>query len=200
MKSIITMTLLAAASAYSADATAKLPERAEKSYQAAEASFVKQYQTELTKLLKELERVKSEETKSGKLETALAVDALIKEVSAGKILKDALDSSNLDLLSSTKPTNPMPNPEKYIIGTWTRDDKRCTFGIFNDGNIHISWGDKPWKSGDKADAVGTWELFKHEGYIRLTYCGEYSVIQLPLTDGANKITDKNHVETTITKK
>lgn len=194
---------------YSADIT--LPVEVQKAVQSTEAEIAKARQLyedaaqkSSDKLLIVLKKSQETATKKGDLDTALAIKQKIESIQKGELIasvdEKAKSQAGVDLLGSKIVTS-VTNPEKYIIGTWTRADGRYSFGIQNDGTMNISWGTKPWKVGDKADAVGTWELFKHEGYVRLTYCGEYSDIALPLTTGDNKLVDnKIKAETTISKK
>jgi hypothetical protein len=79
----------------------KLPSKAERAIQSAKSDILKSYKAEISKALKDLEKIKTEETKAGRLEGALAVDKIIKEIAANdflltEIIKDHETRTDID--------------------------------------------------------------------------------------------------------
>ena len=153
-----------------------LPSKAEKALQNAKAAIFKEYRIEVTKLLKDLERLKLEETKSGSLQGALAVDELIKEVSMNSFLltdmaKDIKKVASNDLLGN--------DSSNGIVGKWLMSGNRemifnkdgtSTFANFTgkwerrNESFFITWSngsiDEVVIDGDKLNKKGGWTCIR----------------------------------------
>lgn len=150
----------------------KLPPKLEKVVQATKATILKNYQSEIDKLSKELEKSKILATKAGNLNDAVMVDNLIKEIAndslLAEIIKDNKKKSETDLLG-----NPLQNDnKKLIIGEWRRADMKDTYTFNSDGSI--SWGNPigfykgTWKV-SKSKLIMSWTNPAEWGDQTLTY-------------------------------
>ena len=144
-------------SLFAEEVSVKLPPKIEKVVQVTKATILKNYQSEIDKLSKELEKSKIIATKAGNLNDAIIVDNLIKEISNDslltEIIKDNKKKSESDLLG-----NPLQNDKNIMIGIWkfningshlldiTFDGKKGVSSntqsfnyTFKNGNLEIIW-------------------------------------------------------------
>jgi hypothetical protein len=141
----------------------KLPPKIEKAVQATKATILKNYQSEIDKLLKELEKSKILATKAGNLNDAIIVDNLIKEISNDRLLaeirKDNKEKAGTDLLGNgnKKESDENADQKVQIVGKWKRGgtvvelknngtftDSRNINGTWDcnaDGSFSMSWSD-----------------------------------------------------------
>jgi soluble cytochrome b562 len=135
----------------------KLSPKIEKVVRDAKANILKDYQIEMSKLIKELEKSKVLATKAGNLIDANAIDALIKDISSDslltEIMKDNKEVSDRDLLGK-----PGDESKSIMLGKWgfnvngsrlldiAFDGKKGTSSnmqsfsyVLKNGNLEIVW-------------------------------------------------------------
>lgn len=135
----------------------KLPPKIEKIIQSAKINIIKEYQSEIAKLLKELDKSKILATKAGNLKDANMLDSLIKEVSADSLLAEII-KDNKGISKGNVLGNPSEDAKNNMVGKWkfningsplldiTFDGKKgvssntqsFTYTLKN-GNLEITW-------------------------------------------------------------
>lgn len=131
MKSSITTLLILALSlsfcAFTEEAELpKISAKAGKAIISAKSKILKDYNYEVTKLIRDLERIKAEEMKSGDLEGAVAVDTVIKEIQNDFLLTDIIKDkqSVKDLLGKEIKQKKLID---QVIASWIWNDVEVIF-------------------------------------------------------------------------
>jgi hypothetical protein len=131
------------ASLYAADEDTKtqLPLKVEKSLHIAKVNILKEYQDEVSKLLKELEKSKTEATKAGNLKDANAIDKLIKEVYTDSLLTEIIADNKERAAADLLGVKETP----VLLGKWEYSKVGGGNAILvfkEDGTIDNQWNEK----------------------------------------------------------
>jgi hypothetical protein len=104
------------------DMPANVPEKAHRLYDTAVTEVIKKYDAQIARLVGDLEREKADAMKSGRLEAALAIVDLIKQIKNDKILTDIEEHRAL--------VRDPELPIKRMCGHWTWHNDTGASGSF----------------------------------------------------------------------